>query len=91
MNLDFMREPKVPNGDSSLEENFAENYKCQKCEHQDAKVDRISSAGTGFAKLLAKDFLAVSCENCGYTELFNLTVLEGRTDLQNFLRRLFGR
>ncbi len=43
------------------------------------------------AKLIAKEFLAVSCENCGYTELFNLSILEGRSDLQNFLRGLFGR
>jgi hypothetical protein len=28
--------------------------------------------------------------SCGYTELFNLSVLEGRSDLRNFLRSLFG-
>jgi predicted nucleic-acid-binding Zn-ribbon protein len=41
-------------------------------------------------RISAKHFVALSCENCGYTELFNLTVLEGRTDLENFLRGLFG-
>ena len=91
MNLEFMREPTASGDESSLEAKLAQHYQCQKCEHRDARVERISSAGTGLAKLLAKEFLAVSCQNCGYTEFFNLTVLEGRSDLQNFFRGLFGR
>ena len=91
LNLDFVAEPTNPSDDSSLEKKFAQFYKCQKCEHREARIERISSAGTGLAKLLAKEFLAVSCENCGYTELFNLSILEGRSDLQNFLRGLFSR
>ena len=91
LNLDFIREPSDVNDDSSLEKSFSQHYVCQKCEHRDARVERISSSGTGLAKLSAKDFLAISCQNCGYTELFNLTVIEGRSDLQNFLRGLFGR
>lgn len=87
LNLEFMREPT---DESSVESQFSQHYKCQKCEHSDARVERISSTGTRLARVFAKEFLAVSCENCGYTELFNLSVLEGRTKLQEFLRGLFG-
>lgn len=90
LNLDFLREPSFANEYAAVEKIVSKHYQCQKCEYGDARVERISSRGTGFAKLLAKDFIAVSCENCGYTELFNLSVLEDRTDLQNFLRGLFG-
>lgn len=90
LNLDFIREPVSPTADSSVEKELSEHYQCQKCAHREARVERISSTGTGLAKMLAKQYLAVSCENCGYTELFNLTVLEGRSDLQNLLRGMFG-
>jgi predicted nucleic-acid-binding Zn-ribbon protein len=90
LNFEFLREPEPAGDDSSLEKKFAQNYVCQKCGKREARVERVSSTGTGLGRTLKKDFLAVSCQNCGYTELFNLTVLEGRSDLQNFLRSLFG-
>lgn len=91
LNLEFLKEAPADSGDdSSVEETVSQHFVCQKCEHRDARVERIASSGVGLAKVMAKEFLAVSCQNCGYTELFNLTVLEGRSDLQNFLRGLFG-
>ena len=90
LNLDFMREPTDVRDNSPLAKTLGQHFKCQKCEHRDARIERVATAGTGFAKMLAKDFVAVSCQNCGYTELFNLTVLEGRSGLENFFRGLFG-
>jgi predicted nucleic-acid-binding Zn-ribbon protein len=90
LNLDFVAEPSNEPGDSSIEEHFRQNYVCQRCKRRDARIERISTTGTGLAKLVKRDFLAVSCENCGLTELYNLSVLEGRSDLQNFLRGVFG-
>jgi hypothetical protein len=90
LNLDFVHESTVSGGDCSIEKSFAEHYRCQKCDHREARIERISGRGTGLARIARKDFLAVSCENCGYTDLFNLTILEGRSDMQNILRGLFG-
>ncbi len=90
LNLDFVREPPPAADESSLEHRFAENYVCRRCQHREAKVERISATGTGLARLMKKDFLAVSCCRCGSTELFNLSVLEGRSGLQGFLRGLVG-
>jgi predicted nucleic-acid-binding Zn-ribbon protein len=36
-------------------------------------------------------FLAVSCNRCGYTELYNPEILEGKDALGNILDLLFGR
>jgi len=90
LNPEFQREPQ-PNGDgSSLEEQFASNYVCQKCQHPEARVERISATGTNFMLLLQrKDFVAVACEQCGFTELYSLSALEERTRLGEFFSSLF--
>ncbi len=88
--LDSTHEPPPRDVGSSLEHQFAEKFVCQQCKHRDARVERIFTAGGGFSKLLTKDFLAVSCENCGSTQLFDLAILEDRSKLQNLLRSLFG-
>ncbi|MHB8114440.1 MAG: zinc ribbon domain-containing protein, partial [Bellilinea sp.] len=48
--------------------------------------------GTGLSRLLEIQpyrYSFVSCNNCGYTEVFNLRILEGRDDLSTFLDVLF--
>ena len=35
-------------------------------------------------------FIAVSCENCGFTELYNPEMLEGKSRLGDVLDVLFG-
>ncbi len=92
LNLNFAPEKPVnTDGEQeSLKQHFAESFVCRRCKHREARIERISTTGPGLAQMLKKDFLAISCENCGLTEFYNLSVLEGRTDLQNFLRELFG-
>ncbi len=46
--------------------------------------------GTGLASIVRKEFVAVSCENSGFAEFYNVAILEGRTPVQSFLRGLFG-
>ena len=91
LNLDFLPETSpLLTDENSIENQFIENYTCHRCKCSDARVERVSTTGTGFAKLIQKEFLAVSCQDCGLTEFYNLSVLEGRSDLQNFLRGIFG-
>ncbi len=90
LNLDFMAEPANGEDETSFEFQFKQAYRCQKCKHREARVERISTTGTGFSKIVKRNFLAVSCDNCGWTEFYNLAVLEGRSDIQSFLRGLFG-
>jgi len=46
---------------------------CPKCGHEDARVDQVATTGTGLTRLMdlqSRQFSAVSCTNCGYTELY---------------------
>jgi hypothetical protein len=46
---------------------------CPKCGHEDTDVDTVATTGAGltrFFDLQNRQFQAVSCTNCGYTELY---------------------
>jgi len=92
LNLNFTPEPPTDaeRNPSSFEAQFAAHFVCARCRHREARVERVRATGVGFAQILRKDFLTVSCSACGLTEFYNLSVLEGRSDLQNFLRGLLG-
>ncbi len=77
----------------SLEDQFALRFVCTKCESTGASTKRISTSGTGISKLLDiqhNQFIAVSCRNCGYTEVYNPEILEGKRHLGSILDVLFG-
>ncbi len=49
------------------------NRGCKKCGHTEAEITEIATTGTGLSKLFDiqhNHFKAVSCSNCGYTELY---------------------
>jgi len=59
---------------------FDDEYGCPKCGHTEASVDEIAVTGSGMTKLLDlqnRNFSAVSCDKCGYTEFYKM----GRSDL----------
>jgi predicted nucleic-acid-binding Zn-ribbon protein len=77
----------------SLEDQLATRFKCGKCNNQGASTKRISAPGTGISKLLDiqhNQFILVSCRNCGYTEVYNPDILEGKKHLGSILDVLFG-
>ncbi len=50
-------------------------------------------SGTGFSRLMEIQpyrYAFASCNNCGYTEVYNLKVLEGKDDLGTILEVLFS-
>lgn len=76
-----------------LEEEFASRFKCTKCTTVGASVKRIATAGRGLSKLLDiqhNQFVMVSCNHCGYTEVYNPEVIEGKKHLGSILDVLFG-
>jgi uncharacterized protein len=77
----------------SLEDQLASRFVCNKCKTQGATVKRISAPGTGISKLLDiqhNQFVMASCTHCGYTEVYNPEVLEGKRHLGSILDVLFG-
>jgi len=74
--------------DQLLEQEFV----CARCEHKGAHVERLAMSGTGLSRMLEIQkyrYAFVSCLNCGYTEVFNLRILEGKDELGTFLEVLF--
>lgn len=48
-------------------------FGCEKCGNQSASTDEISTTGSGLSKMFdiqTKKFTVVSCDNCGYSELY---------------------
>jgi predicted nucleic-acid-binding Zn-ribbon protein len=57
-----------------LEERLAQAFVCTRCKHKGAHVQRLSLIGAGVALYR---YAFVSCTSCGYTDVYNLQVLEG--------------
>jgi len=71
---------------------LADSFVCPRCEHQGAHVESLAMSGTGitrFMEIQRYRYAFVSCEHCGYTEVYNLRTLEGIDNLGNFLEVLF--
>ncbi len=60
---------------------LSEEFVCPRCEGRGAKVERVAMAGTGISRLLEiqhRTYAFASCLDCGYTEVYNLRILEGK-------------
>jgi hypothetical protein len=76
-----------------VDDMLAQKFVCPKCQHQGAHVERLAMSGTGLSRLLeiqSKKYAFVSCTHCGYTEVYNLRVLEGQDNLGTILEVLFS-
>ena len=75
-----------------LDQLLANEFKCPKCSNKGARVERLAMSGTSlsrFMEIQAHRYAFASCLNCGYTEVYNLRILEGRDDIGNILEVLF--
>ena len=62
-------------------EKLAQEFVCARCGHQGGYVEKLSMSGTGISKFLdleSYDYGFISCRGCGYTEVYNLRILEGK-------------
>ncbi|WP_349774001.1 zinc ribbon domain-containing protein [Fictibacillus phosphorivorans] len=77
-----------------MENAIQTNFKCSKCSHRTCRTKEVAMTGSGLSKLLDiqhNHFLFVSCMNCGYVEVYNPDVLEGKKgQLSSILDILFG-
>lgn len=73
-------------------EQLGQAFHCPKCDQKGAKVEKLSISGTGISRLLEIQpyrYAFASCNNCGYTEIYNLTTLEGKDDVGDILDIIF--
>jgi len=73
-------------------EQIAEAFHCTKCDQKGAHVEQLSMSGTGISRLLEIQpyrYAFASCQNCGYTEIYNLKTLAGKDDVGDILDIIF--
>ncbi len=78
---------------AAIQDQLAQAFVCPKCDEQGAHVQDLAMSGTGLSRLFEVQlyrYAFVSCDNCGYTEVYDLSTLEGRDDLGTFLEILFA-
>jgi predicted nucleic-acid-binding Zn-ribbon protein len=77
---------------ATTEEQLSDAFRCEKCNQQGAHIEKLSMSGTGVSRLFEIQpyrYAFASCNNCGYTEIYNLRTLEGKDDLGKILDILF--
>ncbi len=75
------------------EQLLADQFICKHCDSHGATVEKLAMSGTGLSRLLEIQhhrYAFVSCNNCGYTEVFNLKTLDGKDNLGTFIDILFA-
>ena len=66
-----------------IEKEIASRFKCTKCRNTGAVVKSLAMTGTGISRFLDIQhncYIFASCNNCGYTEAYNLDILSGSKD-----------
>jgi len=64
------------------------SYHCPKCGARKAEMDQIRTTGAGFSKFFNiqnRRFTAISCTQCGYTELYREGKSSGASNILDFL------
>jgi predicted nucleic-acid-binding Zn-ribbon protein len=77
---------------AEVKETLGSRFVCARCHSQGGHVEELSMSGTGISRLLEIQpyrYAFVSCNNCGYTEVFSLAVLKGKDDVGKILDILF--
>ncbi len=78
---------------ASVNQSLEQAFVCPKCHSKGATLEQLSMSGTGLSRLFEIQlhrYGFLSCNNCGYTEVYNLKVLQGRDDLGSLLDILFS-
>lgn len=76
-----------------IDDQLAQRFVCPKCQSAGAAVKRFAATGTGLSRMFDIEhnvFIAASCLNCGYTEVYNPEILEGKDDVGAVLDLIFG-
>ncbi len=75
------------------EDILAQEFVCRHCQQNGAVVEKLAMSGVGFSRFFDIQhhrYAFVSCKNCGYTEIFNLRILEGHDDVGTLIDVIFS-
>jgi uncharacterized protein len=92
---DFITTKEEELNEIGVEALIKKNFKCSKCQEKDCRIKEVAMTGTGLSKLFDIEhnhFLFVSCNNCGFVEVYDPDVLNGKKSgsLGTIMDILFG-
>jgi len=81
--------------ESDITQLINDSFKCAKCSCGECEVNEVAMTGTGLSKILDiqhHHYLFVTCQFCGYVEVYNPNVLAGKKagSIGSVLDMLFG-
>ena len=85
--------PREALSGAELDAELAGRFICPKCRTRGAAVRRSAATSVSFSNRVEAHhhhLIALSCTNCGYTELYNPDILESKRYLGPILKVLFG-
>lgn len=65
----------------NIDQILTQEFTCPKCNHTGAHVERLAMSGTGISRFMDiqhHEYVFASCLACGYTEIYNLKVLQNK-------------
>jgi predicted nucleic-acid-binding Zn-ribbon protein len=76
----------------AIDDDLGRRFVCGKCKARGAEVKRMTATRTGLSGMFGLQhlFIAVTCMACGYTELYDPQVLEGKDDAGAILDAILG-
>jgi predicted nucleic-acid-binding Zn-ribbon protein len=78
---------------SDIDEQIRAKFKCSKCKNTQAKVRRFAATGAGITRFIDwqhNEYISVSCETCGYTEMYDPEVFRDKARTIKILDLIFG-
>jgi predicted nucleic-acid-binding Zn-ribbon protein len=79
---------------SDLEQLLTEKFVCARCGQQMARVKTLAMSGRGLTRILDLQpykYLFVTCENCGYTKVYDPQVLKEKENPAELFETIFSR
>lgn len=76
-----------------LEDQIGARFVCSKCKNSHAKVRRFAATGSGITRFIDwqhNEFISVSCDRCGYTEMYDPEVFKDRSKVASVLDLIFS-
>jgi predicted nucleic-acid-binding Zn-ribbon protein len=76
-----------------LEDQIGARFVCSKCKNSQGKVRRFAATGSGITRFIDwqhNEYISVSCDRCGYTEMYDPEVFRDKNKAIEVLDLLFG-
>lgn len=79
----------------SVNDMIYNHFKCTRCNNTECRTKEVAMTGTGMSKLFDiqhNHYLFVSCTNCGFVEIYDPSILNGKKSgqLGTIMDILFG-